>query len=70
MGTQVIQSLAEGTSMGAEINTGLTNSITPSGIVGEFISYLPWIGGMVAAAFAIYEVRKLIKGASKGKVRV
>lgn len=71
MGANVIQSLAEtGSNMGSEINTALTSSITPSGIVQNFIGYLPWIGGMVAAAFAIYEVRKLIKGASKGKVRV
>lgn len=57
-------------SMGSEINTALTSSITPSNIVSQFIGFLPWIGGMVAAAFAIYEVRKLVKGASKGKVRV
>lgn len=56
--------------MGSEINTALTTSITPSNIVSQFIGFLPWIGGMVAAAFAIYEVRKLVKGASKGKVRV
>lgn len=57
-------------SMGTEINTALSSSITPSNIVSQFIGFLPWIGGMVAAAFAIYEVRKLVKGASKGKVRV
>ena len=63
--------LLEGaTSMGSEINTGLTSAITPSGIVSQFIGFLPWIGGMVGAAFAIYIVRKLIKGAGKGKVRV
>ncbi len=56
--------------MGSEINTALTTAITPSNIVSQFIGFLPWIGGMVAAAFAIYEVRKLVKGASKGKVRV
>ena len=58
------------TSMGAELNTGLTSAITPSGIISEFIDILPWVGGMVAAAFVLYEARKLIKGSAKGKVRV
>lgn len=70
MGGQVVQSLAEGVSMGAELNTGLSTNITPSGIVTNFIALLPWIGLMVGAAFTIYEARKLIKGASKGKVKV
>ncbi len=55
---------------GTALNTGLTSSISGSGILSEFISILPWVGGMVAIAFVIYEARKLIKGTSKGKVRV
>lgn len=58
------------TTMGGELNTALTSSVTGSGIIKEFISVLPWVGTMAAAAFLIYEARKLIKGASKGKVRV
>lgn len=58
------------TSMGESLNTALNTSITPSGIVEEFIDVLPWVGGLVGAAFLIYEARKLIKGAAKGKVRV
>lgn len=58
------------TTMGSELNTALNTSITPSGIISQFIGVLPWVGGMVAAAFLIYEGRKLIKGAAKGKVRV
>lgn len=55
--------------MGSKLNTGLTTNITPEGIVNNFIDILPWVGVMVGAAFVIYEARKLIKGASKGKVR-
>ncbi len=57
-------------SAGAALNEGLQTNITASGILSEFISVLPWIGGMVAVAFVIYEARKLIKGTAKGKVRV
>ncbi len=64
--------LLDGTavSAGAALNEGLKTNITASGILSEFISVLPWIGGMVAVAFVIYEARKLIKGTAKGKVRV
>ena len=57
-------------SMGTELNTGLTGAITGANIIGEFIDILPWVGLMVGAAFLIYEARKAIKGAAKGKVRV
>lgn len=61
----------EGTaSMGEALNTGLTSSITGEAIIENFIDILPWVGVMVGAAFLIYEARKLLKGASKGKVRV
>ena len=57
-------------SMGTELNTALTTNLTPSSILSKFLSVLPWVAGMVGAAFLIYEARKLIIGASKGKVRV
>lgn len=61
----------EGTAnMGSSLNTALTENITPSGIITEFTGILPWVGVMIGAAFVLYEARKLIKGASKGKVRV
>lgn len=56
--------------MGAELNTALTGSVTGTTIVSEFTKILPWVGTMVAAAFLIYEARKMLKGASKGKVRL
>lgn len=61
---------ASTSTMGSTLNTALTTNITPSGIITEFTSILPWIGAMVGAAFVIYEARKLIKGSAKGKVRV
>ena len=56
--------------MGSSLNTALTGSITGEKIIAEFVSILPWVGVMVAAAFLIYEARKLVKGAAKGKVRL
>ena len=56
--------------MGESLNTGLTSSITGDKITGEFVSILPWVGLMVAAAFLIYEARLMLKGAAKGKVRL
>lgn len=56
--------------MGSSLNTSLTTNITGEKIITEFTSILPWVGVMVGAAFLIYEARKLIKGAAKGKVRV
>lgn len=56
--------------MGESLNTALTTNITGEDIISEFVSILPWVGTMVAAAFVLYEGRKLIKGAAKGKVRV
>lgn len=56
--------------MGEALNTALQTNITPSGIITEFTGILPWVGLMVGASFVIYEARKLIKGAGKGKVRV
>lgn len=56
--------------MGEALNTALTTNITPASIITEFTDILPWVAGMVGAAFVIYEARKLIKGAAKGKVRV
>lgn len=58
------------TTMGAELNTALTTNVKGTTIVSEFTSILPWVGTMVAASFVIYEVRKMVKGASRAKVRL
>ena len=50
----------------SSLNTGISSST----IFGTFVDMIPWIITLVIASFAIFELRKLIKGASKGKVRV
>jgi len=54
--------------MGSKLNTALMKDVVPSTIMDEFIAILPWVGAMVPVAFVIREAKKLIKGASKGKV--
>ncbi len=56
--------------MGADLNSALTTSVTGSTILSQFKDILPWVGIMVGAAFLIYEARKMLKGASKAKVRL
>lgn len=58
------------TAIGQALNTALTTNVTGTSIMNEFISILPWVAGMVGVAFLIYEARKLVKGAAKGKVRL
>lgn len=58
------------TSMGSSLNSALTESVTGNTIISEFTTILPWIGLMVAAGFLIYEAKKMLKGAAKGKVRL
>lgn len=62
--------IADATTVGQDLNTALTSNLTGSTIMSEFISILPWVGTMVGVGFLIYEARKLIKGAQKGKARV
>lgn len=56
--------------MGEALNTGLQSSITGEKLMAEFVKLLPWAGGIVVAAFIIYEARKMVKGASHGKVKI
>lgn len=48
-----------------QLNTGITSD-TLFGTVGEL---MPWVITMTIACLGLYFLRKLIKGASKGKVR-
>lgn len=48
-----------------KLNTGITSD-TLFGTVGEL---MPWVITMTIACLGLYFLRKLIKGASKGKVR-
>ena len=56
--------------IGQELNTALTSNISGESILSNFIDLLPWVAIMVGVAFLIYEARKMLKGASKGIVRV
>ena len=56
--------------IGQELNTALTSNISGESILSNFIDLLPWVAVMVGVAFLIYEARKMLKGASKGKVSV
>lgn len=47
------------------LNTGLTAD-TLFGVVGQL---MPWVITMTIACLGLYFLRKLIKGASKGKVK-
>lgn len=62
--------LAETSSnLASQVNTALETNVAPSGLVDQVVGLMPWIGAMVLVVFLIYEVRKLGKGASKGKLK-
>lgn len=58
------------TSFGSKLNTSMKTNISPDEVGTQFLDILPWVGGMVIVAFVIYEAKKLIKGASRAKVRL
>lgn len=49
----------------SSLNTGFTSG-TMFGTVGQL---MPWVITLMIASLGLYFLRKLIKGASKGKVR-
>lgn len=49
----------------SQLNTGITSN-TLFATVGEL---MPWVITLTIASLGLYFLRKLIKGASKGKVR-
>lgn len=59
-----------GQSFGAKLNAKLQESVKPDDVGTQFMDVLPWVGGLVIVCFVIYEVRKLVKGAAKAKVRL
>lgn len=48
-----------------QLNTGVSSS-TLFGTVGQL---MPWVITLIIASLGLYFLRKLIKGAAKGKVR-
>lgn len=49
----------------SQLNTGLTSST----IFGTVSDLMPWVITLTIASLGLYFLRKLIKGAAKGKVR-
>lgn len=52
-----------------EVITGLTQGITAETIFAVVADLVPFIVVMVPVALGLYFLRKLVKGAGKGKVR-
>lgn len=48
----------------------LATTVSADALWGIFAEAMPYVGVMCLFGFGIYEIRKMIKGASKGKVRV
>lgn len=58
------------TAVGMEaVITALTSALSADKFFGVVAQVIPWLGIMVPVALGIYFLRKLIKGAGKGKVR-
>lgn len=61
----------EGTATGSmtEIITALNTGLTSETIFGTVADLMPWVITLVIASLGLYFLRKLVKGAAKGKVR-
>ena len=53
----------------SEVVTKLNTGITSSTLFGTVSELMPWVITLTIASLGLYFLRKLIKGASKGKVR-
>lgn len=54
----------------ADFVTALTTGITPAALWGALTSLAPIVVVMVIFSFGYYVVRRIIKGAGKGKTRI
>lgn len=61
----------EGTATGSmtEIISALNTGLTSETIFGTVADLMPWVITLVIASLGLYFLRKLVKGAAKGKVR-
>lgn len=61
----------EGAATGSmsEIVTALNTGITSETLFGTVADLMPWVITLTIASLGLYFLRKLVKGASKGKVR-
>ena len=53
----------------SEIVTALNSGITSDTLFGTVADLMPWVITLTIASLGLYFLRKLVKGASKGKVR-
>ncbi len=53
----------------AEVVDKLNTGINSGTLFGTVADLMPWVITLTIASLALYFLRKLIKGASKGKVR-
>lgn len=53
----------------SEIVSALNTGITSNTLFGTVADLMPWVITLTIASLGLYFLRKLIKGASKGKVR-
>lgn len=52
-----------------EIVTQLNTGITSSTLFGTVSQLMPWVITLTIASLGLYFLRRLVKGAAKGKVR-
>lgn len=52
-----------------EIVTALNSGITSTTLFGTVADLMPWVITLTIASLGLYFLRKLVKGAAKGKVR-
>lgn len=53
----------------SDIVSALNTGITSDTLFGTVAQLMPWVITMTIASLGLYFLRKLIKGAAKGKVR-
>lgn len=62
--------MGEGTATGmGAIISALNTGISSSTLFGTVAELMPWVITLIIASLGLYFLRKLIKGAAKGKVR-
>lgn len=62
--------MGEGTATGmTAIISALNTGISSSTLFGTVAELMPWVITLIIASLGLYFLRKLIKGAAKGKVR-
>lgn len=60
----------EGPTGMAAVISALTTGLTPATFYAQITELVPFIIVMVPVALGLYLLRKMIKGAGKGKVRI